>query len=62
MVFERRSVKMSVYDGTSPCVKVKDVLKTCERDCSSLCSWDHAVIMGGVNDIAINETKNCTTT
>jgi lysophospholipase L1-like esterase len=47
-----------MYGEVRPSTKVKDVLKNCERDCSSLGSWDHVVIMGGANDITQNETKN----
>jgi lysophospholipase L1-like esterase len=38
------------------------MLKNCERDCSILGPQDHVVIMGGANDMAKNETKNCINT
>jgi hypothetical protein len=55
----KKKVDGSVYGEVRPSIKVKDVLRNCERDCSSLGSPNHIVIMGGVNDIARNETKNC---
>jgi hypothetical protein len=55
---------VSVYSKVRPTLhyivrstKVEDVLKNCERDCSS-----QVAIMGGANDIARNETKNCINT
>jgi hypothetical protein len=45
-----------------PSVKIRDVLKNCERDCSILGPQDHVVIMGGANHIAKKETKNCINT
>jgi hypothetical protein len=47
-----------VYGEVRPSIKVKDVLRNCERDCSSLGTLNHLVIMGGVNDTARNKTKN----
>jgi hypothetical protein len=46
---------ISVYGEVRPSTKVRDVLRNCGKDCSSL----HTVIMGGANNIARNETKNC---
>jgi hypothetical protein len=57
----KNNVDVSVYGEVRPSATIKGVLN-CERDCSSLGSWDHVVIMGGANDIARNETKNCINT
>jgi hypothetical protein len=63
MIFQHPSVKkyvdVSVYgEVRNSSTKVRDVLRNCGRDCSSLGSQDHT-IMEGANDTARNETKNC---
>jgi hypothetical protein len=52
----------SVFGEVRPSAKIRDMLINCERDCSILGPQDHVVIMGGANDIAKNETKNCINT
>jgi hypothetical protein len=47
-----------VYGEVRNSTKVRDVLRNCGRDCSSLGSQDHTIIEGA-NDTARNETKNC---
>jgi lysophospholipase L1-like esterase len=58
----KNNVDNSVFGEVRPSAKIRDVLKTCERECSMLGPQDHVVIMGGANDIAKNETKNCINT
>jgi hypothetical protein len=55
----KNNADTSVFGEVRPSAKIRDVLKNCERDCSILGPKDHVVIMGGANDIAKNETKNC---
>jgi hypothetical protein len=58
----KTNVDVSVFGEVRPGAKVKDVLKNCVRDCAEMGPQDHSVIMGGANDIARNETRNCINT
>jgi hypothetical protein len=55
----KNNVHTSVFGEVRPSAKIRDVLKNCDSNCSILGPQDHVVIMGGANDIAKKETKNC---
>jgi hypothetical protein len=62
VLLNKTNIDVSVFAEVRPGAKVKDVLKNCVRDCSVRGPQDHAVIIGGANDISRNETKNCINT
>jgi hypothetical protein len=58
----KTNIDVSVFGEVRPGAKVKDVLKNCVRDCTEMGPQNHRVIMGGANDTARNETRNCINT